>query len=72
MKLSKDQKNMLKGLAFAFAVVFVGSIIFVILGRRTWNNIWPTLLGSLIGSVAVYLFLIIGSRVPEKKDEDKE
>ena len=72
MKLSKDQNTLLIYLICYIAAMIVFNALLLIFGNRTWEDIWPTALGMLIGAVGMGVFLIIGSRIPKKKDEDKE
>ena len=72
MKLSKDQNTLLIYLICYIAAMIVFNALLLIFGNRTWEDIWPTGLGMLIGAIGLYVFLIIGSRVPKKKDEDKK
>ena len=72
MKLSKDQKNLLKGGLATWAGMIVSAALFAILGKRTWNDTLWLILGVTIAEVLVGLFLTFGSRVPkDKKDEDQ-
>ena len=71
MKLSKDQKNLLKGSLAAWAGMIVALVLFVIFGKRTWDDTLWLILGVTIAEVIVGLFLTIGSKVPkDKKDEN--
>ena len=72
MKLSKDQKNLLKGSLAAWAGMIVALVLFVIFGKRTWDDTLWLILGVTIAEVIVGLFLTIGSRVPkDKKDKNQ-
>ena len=71
MKLSKDQKNLLKGSLSAWAGMVVAMMLFTIFGKRTWNDTLWLMLGVTIAEIVVGLFLTLGSRVPKKKDENQ-
>ena len=72
MKLTKDQKNLLKGSLAAWAGMIVAMVLFAIFGKRTWSDTLWLILGVTIAEVLVGLFLTFGSRVPkDKKDEDQ-
>jgi prolipoprotein diacylglyceryltransferase len=67
MKLSKDQKNLLKGGLAAWAGMIVAMVLFAIFGKRPWNDTLWLILGMTIAEVIVGLFLTLGSRVPKDK-----
>ena len=71
MKLTKDQKNLLKGGLAAWAGMIVAAALFAIFGKRTWNDTLWLILGMTIAEIIVGLFLTLGSRVPKKKDENQ-
>ena len=71
MKLSKDQKNLLKGSLAAWAGMIVVMALFAIFGKRTWSDTLWLILGVTIAEILVGLFLTFGSRVPKKKDENQ-
>ena len=71
MKLSKDQKNLLKGSLAAWAGMIVAVALFAIFGKRTWNDSLWVMLGATIAEIVVGLFLTLGSRVPKKKDDNQ-
>ena len=72
MKLSKDQKNMLKGGLAAWAGMVVAMVLFAVFGKRTWDDTLWLILGVTIAEIVVGVFLTLGSRVPkEKKDENQ-
>lgn len=71
MKLSKDQKNLLKGSLAAWAGMMVAAAFFAIFGKRTWNDTLWLMLGVTIAEIVVGLFLTLGSRVPKKKDDNQ-
>ena len=71
MKLTKDQKNLLKGSLAAWAGMLIAMVLFAIFGKRTWSDTLWLVLGVTIAEVIVGLFLTIGSRVPKKKDDNQ-
>ena len=73
MKLTKDQKNLLKGSLAAWACMIVALVLFAIFGKRTWSDTLWLILGVTIAEVLVGLFLTLGSRVPknEKGEQDE-
>lgn len=71
MKLTKDQKNLLKGGLAAWAGMIVAAALFAIFGKRTWSDTLWLMLGMTIAEIVVGLFLTLGSRVPKKKDENQ-
>ena len=71
MKLSKDQKNLIKGSLAAWAGMIVAMALFAIFGKRTWSDTLWLILGVTIAEILVGLFLTLGSRVPKKKDENQ-
>ena len=70
MKLSKDQKNLLKGGLAGWAGMMVAIVLFDI-GKRTWDDALWLMLGMTIGGAIVLSFLVLGSRVPKDKDENQ-
>ena len=71
MKLSKDQKNLIKGSLAAWAGMIVAMALFAIFGKRTWSDTLWLILGVTIAEIVVGLFLTLGSRVPKKKDDNQ-
>ena len=71
MKLTKDQKNLLKGSLAAWAGMIVVMALFAIFGKRTWSDTLWLILGATIAEILVGLFMTLGSRVPKKKDENQ-
>ena len=71
MKLTKDQKNLLKGSLAAWAGMIVAMALFAIFGKRTWSDTLSLILGVTIAEILVGLFMTLGSRVPKKKDENQ-
>ena len=71
MKLTKDQKNLLKGSIAAWAGMIVAMALFAIFGKRTWSDTLWLILGATIAEILVGLFMTLGSRVPKKKDENQ-
>ena len=72
MKLTKDQKNLLKGSLAGWAGMIVAMVLFTIIGKCTWSDTLWIILGVTIAEVIVGLFLTLGSRTPkDKKDENQ-
>ena len=71
MKLTKDQKNLLKGSLAAWAGMIVAMALFAIFGKRTWSDTLWLMFGVTIAEIIVGVFLALGSRVPKKKDENQ-
>ena len=71
MKLSKDQKNLIKGSLAAWAGMIVAMVLFAIFGKRNWSDTLWLILGVTIAEIVVGLFLTLGSRVPKEKDENQ-
>ena len=71
MKLSRDQKNLLKGGLAAWAGMIVAAVLFAVFGKRTWNDTLWLILGVTIAEIVVGLFLTLGSRVPKEKNENQ-
>ena len=72
MKLSKDQKNIMKGCLAGWAGMIVSIALFAIFGKRTWDNALWLILGMTIAEVIVGSFLTLGSRVPKDKKEENQ
>lgn len=60
MKLSKDQKNLLKGSLAAWAGMVVAMVLFAVFGKRTWNDTLWLLLGVTLAESIVGLFWRLG------------
>jgi glucose uptake protein GlcU len=71
MKLSKDQKNLLKGGFAAWAGMIVAMVLFAVFGKRTWSDTLWLILGVTIAEIIVGVFLTLGSRIPKKKDDNQ-
>lgn len=71
MKLTKDQKNLLKGGFSAWAGMIVALVLFAVFGKRTWSDTLWLVLGMTIAEVIVGMFLTLGSRVPKKNNENQ-
>lgn len=72
MKLTNNQKNLLKGSLAGWVGMIVVMVLFAIFGKQTWSDTLWLLLGVTIAEVVVGLFLMLGSRVPkDKKVEDQ-
>ena len=72
MKLSKHQKGILISIVLYIVATIALNTLFYYYGHWEWERVWTNTLGMLIGAVGFGAFLIIGSRIPKKKDEDKE
>ena len=71
MKLTKDQKNILKGLLAGWAGMVVYKVLVAIFGRQTWGDTLWFILGFTIVEIIVGLFFMLGARVPKKNDENQ-
>jgi hypothetical protein len=71
MKLTKDKKNMLKGLLAGWAGMVVTEVLVAIFGRQTWGDTLWFILGFTIVEIIVGLFFMLGARVPKKNDENQ-
>ena len=71
MKLTKDQKNILKGLFAGWAGMVVFKVLVAIFGRQTWGDTLWFILGFTIVEIIVGLFFMLGARVPKKNDENQ-
>ena len=72
MKLSKHRKGILISIALYIVATIALNALFYYYGHWEWERVRTNALGMLIGAVGMGVFLIIGSRIPKKKDEDKE
>ena len=72
MKLSKHQKGILIGVVLYVVATIALNALFYFYGHWEWERVWTNALGMFIGAIGMGVFLIIGSRIPKKKDEDKE
>ena len=72
MKLSNHQKGILISVVFYIVATIALNALFYFIGHWEWERVWTNALGMLIGAVGMGIFLIIGSRIPKKRDEDKE
>lgn len=72
MKLSKEQKRILVCcILYLVATVAINLLVFVY-GKHDWSGFWTMTESMAVGAIVVVLFLLIGSRIPKKKDEDKQ
>lgn len=71
MKLTKDKKNMLKGLLAGWAGMVVFKVLVAIFGRQTWGDILWFILGFTTVEILIGLFLMLVARVPKKNDENQ-
>ena len=72
MKLSKHQKGILISVVFYIVATIILNALFYYIGHWGWERVWTNALGMIIGAGGMGIFLIIGSRIPKKRDEDKE
>ena len=72
MKLSKHQKGILISIVLYIVATIALNALFYYYGHWEWESVWTNTLGMLIGAVGFGVFLIIGSRIPKKRDDDKE
>ena len=71
MKLTKDKKNILKGLLAGWAGMVVFKLLVAIFGRQTWGDTFWFILGFTLVELLVGLFFILGARVPKKNAENQ-
>lgn len=70
MKLSKDQKRILICCILYLVATVAFNLLVFVYGKHDWSGFW-TMTGSMaVGAIVVVLFLLIGSRIPKKKDEE--
>ena len=72
MKLSKHPMGILISIVLYIVATIALNALFYYYGHWEWERIWTNTVSMLIGAVGLGAFLIIGSRIPKKKDEDKE
>ena len=72
MKLSKHQKGILISIVLYIVATLALNALFYYYGHWEWERVWTNTVSMLIGAVGLGAFLIIGSRIPKKKDGDKE
>lgn len=71
MKFTRDKKNILKGLFAGWAGMVVVKVLVAIFGRQTWGDTLWFILGFTTVEILIGLFLMLGSRVPKKSDENQ-
>ncbi|MBR1513553.1 MAG: hypothetical protein IJ622_04590 [Bacteroidales bacterium] len=71
MKLSKHQKRILITIVLYVVATIALNALFYYYGHWEWNRVRTNTLAMLLGAVCVGVVLIIGSRIPKKKDKDK-
>ena len=72
MKLSKDQKRILVCCILYLVATVAFNLLVFVCKKHDWSGFW-TMTGSMaVGAVAVMVFLLIGSRIPKKRAEDKK
>ena len=72
MKLSKHQMGILISIVLYIVATIALNALFYYYGHWEWERVWTNTLGMFIGTVGFSVFLIIGSRIPKKRDENKE
>ena len=72
MKLSEDQKKILIGLLAGLGGAIVGYSLFAILGKITWDRAFEMIVAYLFGVAIAALFMLIGARIPKKKDRKQD
>ena len=71
MKLTRDKKNILKGLLAGWAGMVVVKVLVAIFGRQTWGDTLWFILGFTTVEILVGLFLMLGARMPKKDNENQ-
>ena len=71
MKLTRDKKNILKGLLAGWAGMVVVKVLVAIFGRQTWGDTLWFILGFTTVEIFVGLFFMLGAKVPNKNDENQ-
>ena len=70
MKLSKDQKRILVCCVLYLVATVAFNLLVFGYGKHDWSGFWTMTESMAVGAVVVVLFLLIGSRIPKKKDEE--
>lgn len=70
MKLSKDQKRILVCCILYLVATVAFNLLVFVYGKHDWSGFWTMTESMAVGAVVVVLFLLIGSRIPKKKDEE--
>ena len=71
MKLLEQQKNLLKASVPGLLALIGAPVINSLIGRQSWADaLWASLIGVGVWAVIVG-FLLLGSRVPKKKEENQ-
>ncbi len=71
MKLSNDQKKMLRGIALYVPTYIVGYILFSLLIFKRgiqWGDILVLLISGLVIAAVFAVFTILGARIPTRDD----
>ena len=71
MQLTKDQKNILKGLLAGWAGMVVFKVLVAIFGRQPWGDTLWFILGFTIVEIIIGLFFMLGARVPKNEKGEK-
>ena len=74
MKLSKDQKKMLKGIALYIPTYIVGYLLFGwIFGRAaSWSDVLMLVCTGVIIAAIFAVFTIFGARIPTRDDSPEK
>ena len=72
MKLSKGQKRILVCCILYLVATVAFNLLVFVCKKHDWSGFWTMTESMAVGAVVVMVFLVIGSRIPKKKDEDKE
>ena len=71
MKLSEQQKTIVKVAPFGLIGMLGAPLINALIGRQTWmDTLWDSLISIGVWAVLLGLFLL-GSRVPKERDENQ-
>ena len=72
MRLSNDQKNILKGCVGGWAGMVVALIISASIGKLTWSDALWIILGLMIVEIIVGAFLMLGAKAPKSGKENHD
>ena len=72
MKLSKDQKRILVCCILYLVATGAFNLLVFVYGKHDWSGFWTMTESMAVGAAVVAVFLLVGSRIPKKKDEDKQ
>ena len=71
MKLSNDQKKIMKGIAIYTPLYIVALLLSHWIRDRTvaWEDLWLSVLVAVVIGLLMLLFFVVGSHVPTKDDQ---